>query len=115
MIVDTGFASGGITQSSVGPISKMLYRWFRSQNLSGWPFDVPADLPLESTSELDSLISVGIFDTIQSSPQHGDWAALWKMAVVTRCVCNQLFSVGTIEDLYLSCTRMPVEKGSGPI
>ncbi|KAF3315592.1 hypothetical protein TWF173_003506 [Orbilia oligospora] len=116
MILDTGFACGNITRSSVGPISKMVNRWFTSQNLSGWPFHFPADLPFESTAELDNLllelksneIDEILADPIKSLLQRKYWNMLWKISIVSRCVCNQLFSTGTIEDLYLSYTRMPV-------
>ncbi|KAF3135713.1 hypothetical protein TWF569_009648 [Orbilia oligospora] len=117
MILDTGFACGHITRSSVGPISKMVNRWFTSQNLSGWPFHLPADLPFESMAELDNLllelksneIDETRADPIKSHLQRRYWNILWKISIVTRCVCNQLFSTGTIEDLYLSYTRMPVD------
>ncbi|KAK6516290.1 hypothetical protein TWF506_006199 [Arthrobotrys conoides] len=120
MILDTGFACGDITRSSVGPISKMFHRWFTSQNLSGWPLHLPADLPFESTAELDSLLSVMTSNDIDSIPidpvepllRRKYWNTLWKISVVIRCVCNQLFSTGTVEDLYLSYARMPTDDKS---
>ncbi|KAK6357568.1 hypothetical protein TWF718_001876 [Orbilia javanica] len=130
MVLDTGIASGCITQTSVGPISKMLHRWLESQELSGWPFHLPTDQPFESTSDLDTLLSKlpsspppsvdfkseDFLDPMQTPKllldhaRHEYWNTLWKMAIITRCICNQLFSLGNPEDINLSYTRMPTKE-----